>query len=314
MIHKIEIPTPFAVGDVNAFLIKGDTLSLIDAGPKTPEAYEALQHGIKEAGYVFSDIEQVILTHHHPDHAGWVDAFDNAQLLGHVYNDFWLRRDEAFSTFHDEFYLTRFIESGVPETSLSKVKKMRSSVSYIGEKPLTKTLEEGQSLPGHPNWKVLETLGHAQSHLAFWNETDGTMIGGDLLLAKVSSNPLIEPPLDPQSERPRSMLQYNESLKRLLTLPVDLIYTGHGDEVRDAHELIEARLQKQHDRAMKVLKMIGDERKTAIQLTQQLFPKVFEKQLGLTLSETMGQLDYLVDKEFITERKSDKGFLYYEKS
>ena len=98
MIHKIVIPTPFAVGDVNAFLIKGDTLSLVDAGPKTPEAYEALKHGIKEAGYAFNDIEQVILTHHHPDHAGWIDAFDKAKVLGHTYNDLWLKRDEAFFT------------------------------------------------------------------------------------------------------------------------------------------------------------------------------------------------------------------------
>ena len=81
---------------MNAFLVKGDALSLIDAGPKTPEAYEALKHGLKEAGYTFSDIEQVFLTHHHPDHAGWIDAFDNATVLGHPYNDFWLKRDEAF--------------------------------------------------------------------------------------------------------------------------------------------------------------------------------------------------------------------------
>jgi len=50
MIHKLILPTPFAVGDVNAYLLKGDSLSLIDAGPKTPEAYEALERGIKEAG------------------------------------------------------------------------------------------------------------------------------------------------------------------------------------------------------------------------------------------------------------------------
>ena len=42
MIHKIIIPTPFAVGDVNAYLVKGDALTLIDAGPKTDEALIAL--------------------------------------------------------------------------------------------------------------------------------------------------------------------------------------------------------------------------------------------------------------------------------
>ena len=72
MIHKIVIPTPFAVGDVNAFLIKGDTLSLVDAGPKTPEAYEALKYGLKEAGYSFKDIEQVILNPS-PPRSFWLD-------------------------------------------------------------------------------------------------------------------------------------------------------------------------------------------------------------------------------------------------
>ena len=132
MIQKIVIPTPFAVGDVNAFLIKGDTLSLVDAGPKTPEAYEALKHGIKEAGYSFNDIEQVILTHHHPDHAGWIDAFDNAKVLGHTYNDLWLKRDEAFFRYHDAFYLECLIEEGVPEQYLGWVKKMKRSVALYG--------------------------------------------------------------------------------------------------------------------------------------------------------------------------------------
>ena len=122
------------------------------------------------------------------------------------------------------------------------------------------------------------------------------MIGGDLVLEKVSSNPLIEPPLDPAQGRPRSLLQYNESLKRFLTLPVDIIYTGHGNEVRNAHELIESRLVKQRERAMKVLAMMDDGSRTIFELTRELFPAVYEKELGLTLSETIGQTDYLVDE------------------
>jgi glyoxylase-like metal-dependent hydrolase (beta-lactamase superfamily II) len=314
MIQKVVIPTPFAVGDVNAFLIKGDTLSLVDAGPKTPEAYEALKHGIREAGYTFDDIEQVILTHHHPDHAGWIDAFDKAKVLGHTYNDLWLKRDEAFFRYHDAFYLERLIEEGVPEQYLGWVKKMKRSVDYMGERPLDITLAEGDALPGHPGWTVLETPGHAQSHIVLWNEENRTMIGGDLVLDKVSSNPLIEPPLDPEQGRPRSLLQYNESLKRLLKLPVDIIYTGHGNEVRNAHELIESRLGKQHDRAMKVLRMMDEGSRTIFELTRELFPTVYEKELGLTLSETIGQTDYLVNEGLARETRDEGGVLHYEQA
>ncbi|NYF24662.1 MBL fold metallo-hydrolase [Sporosarcina sp. JAI121] len=314
MIQKIVIPTPFAVGDVNAFLVKGDTLSLVDAGPKTPDAYEALKQGIKEAGYSFNDIEQVILTHHHPDHAGWIDAFDNAKVLGHTYNDLWLKRDEAFFRYHDAFYLDCLIEEGVPEQYLGWVKKMKRSVSYMGERPLDMTLAEEDALPGHPGWTVMETPGHAQSHIVLWNEENRTMIGGDLVLEKVSSNPLIEPPLDPQQGRPRSLLQYNNSLKRLLTLPVDLIYSGHGNEVRNAHGLIENRLEKQHDRAMKVLAMMDEGSRTIFELTRELFPAVYEKELGLTLSETIGQTDYLFEEGLIRETRDEGGVLHYEQA
>lgn len=314
MVHKIVIPTPFAVGDVNAFLIKGDALSLIDAGPKTPEAYEALNYGLKEAGYTFSDIEQVILTHHHPDHAGWIDAFENATVLGHSYNNLWLNRDEAFFNYHDKFYLDCLIEGGVPETELGWVKKMKQSVSLMGDRPLDKILMEGDELPGHPGWTALEALGHAQSHLVFWNESARTMIGGDLVLSNVSSNPLIEPPADPKQERPRSLLQYNESLKRILTLPVDVIYTGHGEEVRNAHTLIEGRLVKQRERALKVLAMMDKGPRTIFELTKELFPTLYEKELGLTLSETLGQIDYLVDKEFVHETRDESGLLHYGKA
>ena len=314
MIHKIILPTPFAVGDVNAFLIKGDTLSLVDAGPKTPEAYEALQHGLKEAGYAFNDIEQVILTHHHPDHAGWHDAFERAEILGHTYNDLWLKRNEAFFTYHDEFYLKCLIEEGVPEEYLFWVKRMKRSAALMGDRPLDRVLAEGDALPGHEGWTVMETPGHAQSHIVLWNEQTAEMIGGDLVLERVSSNPLIEPPLDPAMSRQRSLLQYNASLKRLLTLPVDIIYSGHGNEVRDVHALIESRLKQQRERAMKVYAMMDNGPRTIFELTKELFPAVYEKELGLTLSETIGQTDYLVDEGLALETRDEGGILQYEQA
>ena len=64
--------------------------------------------------------------------------------------------------------------------------------------------------------------------------------------------------------------------------------------------LINSRLEKQKERALKVLDMMNDGEKTIFELTKQLFPKVYEKELGLTLSETIGQLDYLIEEELIT--------------
>ncbi|MFE6169598.1 MBL fold metallo-hydrolase [Viridibacillus arvi] len=314
MFHKIITPTPFAVGTVNSYLLKGDALSIFDVGTKTPEAYEALELGLKEAGYRFEDIEQVILTHHHPDHMGLVDAFPNAKVLGHVYNDAWLRRDPVFLASHFDFYMDRLKEEGVPEEYFHWVKKMTRSTDFVGTRPLTSILHDGDEVPGHPGLIAMETLGHAQSHLAFWHKEKKAMIGGDLLIGHISSNPLIEPPLNPKAKRAKSLLQQNASLKKLLTLPIEVLYSGHGEEIRNVHELVKERLEKQHKRAMKVYGMLEGGPKTTFELNIELFPYAYEKELGLTLSETIGQLDYLIDEGLVKEKMNDKGVYLYEQA
>ncbi len=313
MIQKIVTPVPFPEGTVNSYLLKGDALSIIDVGTKTPEAYEALKAGIKNAGYNMGDIEQVILTHHHPDHVGWIDAFPNAQVLGHVYVDAWLRRDPVFIGSHYDFYMNRLKEEGVPEKYHHWVKKMTRSIEMLGERTLTGIIHDGDEIPGHKGLVAIETLGHAQSHFVFWNEDKKAMIGGDLLLAKISSNPLIEPPLNPKAKRAKSLLQYNQSLKKLLTLPIDILYSGHGEEITNVNELVNARLEKQHLRAMRVLNMLEDYPKNIFELNTGIFPTHYETELGLTLSQTIGQVDYLLHHQLITEEIDENGVYWYAK-
>ena len=107
-IHKIVIPTPYPVGDVNAFLVKGDALTLLDAGIKTPEAYNAIQQGIQNAGYKMKEVEQVIFTHQHPDHIGWGDAFPHAEKLGHPLVDKWIRKEQSFVDYYTRFFHSVF--------------------------------------------------------------------------------------------------------------------------------------------------------------------------------------------------------------
>lgn len=311
-IHKIVIPTPFAVGDVNAFLVKGDTLSLFDAGPKTDEALEALKSGIKGAGYRLEDIEQVVLTHHHPDHAGWIDAFPKANILGHEYTNHWITDTPAFNEYRTKFYKDQLLIQGIEEPYFSYILKVREEIEMVGNTPLTSYLHHLDEVPGHPGLKAYYTPGHAQSHLIFVEEETGEVIGGDLLLNKVSSNPLIEPPIDLSYERPQSLLQYNDSLLLLKDLNVSTIYTGHGEVVISANELVDERLAKQKNRAMKVLGMLATP-KTVFETTVELFPKVYSKQPGLTVSETLGQLDYLVN-EGLAEIELKNGVAYYKKA
>jgi len=313
MIHTLTLPTPFAVGDVHSYLLKGDSLTLFDVGPKTDQARQVLEQKLKELNVAPSDIEQVVLTHHHPDHSGWTELFENATLLGHAYNDVWFTRDQDFFAYHDAFYLEQLQEEGVPEEYYHWIEKMKRPIQLMGNRPLDAVLEEGDKLPGHPELVVLETLGHAQSQLSFYNEQANWMIGGDHVIAHISSNPLIEPPLKKSQGRPKALLQYNASLRRMLDFTIEKIYSGHGEVVQDVHPLIEYRLQRQHQRALHMLTLLGDETLTIFELTKRLFPKVYEKELGLTLSETIGQIDYLMDNALLVEELHE-GVKYYRKA
>src|SRR5881392_1344062 len=67
----ISIALPLAhVGSVNAWLLRGDPVTLIDTGPREDGALAALEAGLRRHGLRVEDIELVLATHHHLDHVG----------------------------------------------------------------------------------------------------------------------------------------------------------------------------------------------------------------------------------------------------
>jgi glyoxylase-like metal-dependent hydrolase (beta-lactamase superfamily II) len=310
-IAKITLPTPFAVGDVNVYVIQGERLTLIDAGTKTEESWLSFKAQLAELSLTPADIEQVVLTHHHPDHVGMLDYFPaSLEVYGHPLNERWINWTESFLHEHDQFYLEIFKEFGIPAKFTSYLKQMRKMLHYSCRRSLTGELREGARPLGLEDWQVIETPGHAQSHISLFREKDGVLIGGDHVIAHISPNPLLEPPVLGQTERPKPQLQYNDSLNKLLQYPIQLVYSGHGKEVVDLEPLIEKRRTRQHERAMGVKKMLTPVALTVFEVCQRLFPAVYERELILTISETVAQLDYLASLEEIDIIKDSEPYLY----
>jgi glyoxylase-like metal-dependent hydrolase (beta-lactamase superfamily II) len=86
-IIPISLPTPFYIGPVNVYLIAEDPITLIDTGPKTKEAKDALNEGLRKARIRISDIRRIVLTHAHEDHCGLArsirDEAKDADVLVH---------------------------------------------------------------------------------------------------------------------------------------------------------------------------------------------------------------------------------------
>ncbi|PEB53232.1 hydrolase [Bacillus pseudomycoides] len=314
-IHRMEIPVPFAVETVNVFLVEGETLTLIDTGTNTEEAKKALESQLGALGHKIEDIETVVITHHHADHCGLLNVFsENTNIVGHPWNEPWITKNPQFLQRYQQFFKEASLQFGVPEACLNdEALLMTQTLKYSCNRSLTHTVREGDEIESLPEFTVIETPGHASTHISLYRERDGLLIGGDALISHVSSNPILEPPYEGQTERARPLLQYNQTLKRLSEMNISRVLSGHGEDIINVNVLIEGRLQKQETRAFKVLELLKEKPMTAFEVCVKLFPVLYKEQLPLTISETVGQLDYLAYNHQVMIDESSPQLIYYAK-
>ncbi|WP_232699847.1 MBL fold metallo-hydrolase [Brevibacillus daliensis] len=315
-VYQLPLPTPFAVGDVNVYIIMdNDHMTLVDVGPYTEEAWLALNQGLQVIGKKLEDVDQIILTHHHVDHIGQLERVKQVTqtaVYAHPLAAPYVELNESFMQFHDQFFTRLYRECGMQEELLDVVKRYRGMMNKFQQKSsVDYWLEHEQVLPHLPDWQVIYTPGHSQSHLSLYRLADQVMIAGDHLIAHVSSNAFIEPPRDQSSTRPLTLVQYRTSLEMVAAMDVKMVFSGHGEPILNHRKLIMERLQKTWDRTADIRRYLHDGPKTAFELAALLFPKLYLKELPLVISETLGHIDLLVT---VGQIKVDnrEGVLYYQ--
>lgn len=307
-IHQIPLPIPYGEKIVFVYLIEAEKLTLVDAGIKTEKCWDAFCEELKLLGYQIEDIKRVILTHHHPDHCGMLDYFPHKiEILGHEKNNQYISKSDEHTNWYDEFFKSFDKEMGIPDGMVNRLEYAKQLQALSCNKVLTNILKEADMIAG---FKVIETPGHASSHISLYREEDGILIGGDMLLQHITPNPIIEAPENRKSSRQKVLLSYLESLEKLSKLKLSKVYPGHGDIFENVQEVIEFQIQSQQNRAKRVVDIIGEKAKSAYEISKELYPKLYKKEFSLTLSQTIGQLDYLLNKSMISSEKID-GIYYF---
>ncbi len=71
-IYQLKVPIPEnPLEYLNCYLIEGkDGWLMVDTGWYTPDAFSALEAGLKDLGLAPVDIATMVVTHVHPDHFG----------------------------------------------------------------------------------------------------------------------------------------------------------------------------------------------------------------------------------------------------
>ena len=305
-IHRLQIPTPFAVGRVNCYLIEDEPLTLVDTGPNSGKALDELGTQLGARGHSIDDLELVIVTHQHIDHLGLVEIVaehSGAEVAAIGAAAERLANFDEDAEAEDRFAVELMLRNGIPEEVTAALRSVsRSFRGWGSHVAVTRPLADGEEMKfGDRTLEVLHRPGHSPSDTVFWDEERRILIAADHLLANISSNPLISRPLDGSSERSQALVTYIESLRKTREMPAEIVLPGHGDPVVDHVALIDERLAKHERRKEKIYKLIGEQPRTGYELAQAIWGNVAVTQAFLTLSEVIGHADLLVNEGRVRE-------------
>jgi glyoxylase-like metal-dependent hydrolase (beta-lactamase superfamily II) len=305
-IHQLRIPTPFAVGRVNCYLIEDEPLTLVDTGPNSGKALDELEHQLADHGHAIDDLELVILTHQHIDHLGLIEVIQSrsgAEVAAiDVAVDHMAGYQESADA-DDEFAGSLMLRYGIPQDMIFALRSVsRSFRGWGAHATVSRPLADGETLRLRDRaLEVQHRPGHSPSDTLFWDSDRQILIAADHLIAHISSNPLLSRPLDGSDERPQALVRYLESLRRTREVPAEIVLAGHGEPVTDHVALIDERLAMHARRAEKLYGLIAERPRTAFELAQALWGNVAVTQAFLTLSEVVGHVDLLVNDGRVRE-------------
>ena len=197
-IETLPLPTPFPVGPVNVHLIRRDPITLIDAGPLTDAAWEALGASLGAFGLSAADVERVLLTHGHHDHfglAGRIADAGGARLLGGGLDRRNFRQER-----NQKLLLEALARAGFGiATRFAVVTSIAALDRFARPLEAWDALEGGETLPGD-GWtvRVRATPGHTPGSLTFEIPEAGVVFTGDTVLKDITPNAVV----DEDPERP----------------------------------------------------------------------------------------------------------------
>jgi len=315
-VHRMAIPTPFAVGRVNVYLIEDDPLTLVDAGPNSGTSFDELQRGLEELGHALEDIGLVIITHHHIDHLGLVSLVASRSGAEVAALDVAVPFAEGFSEeaqADDDFGAAVMLRYGIPEDVVSALQSVsRAFRAWGADAEVTRVLHHGDRIQLRDRaLDVFHRPGHSPTDTVFLDSDRRMLMAADHLLAHISSNPLLTRPRDGSTGRPKALVTYLESMRATREMEVDLVLPGHGDPITDHRALIDERFHMHRRRAEKLHGLIAEKPRSAYELAQALWGNIAVTQAYLTLSEVLGHTDILLDEGRVAEVEDD-GLVRFE--
>lgn len=316
-VEMVSLPTPFGVGQVNAFIVAADPLTLIDAGVNTLAAENALKLGFAAKGLFLESLEQILVTHSHPDHYGLVPFICNrtGNVKAHMGE---VEIERIADTGPVWEWSRRLQEAGFPELLLKEISRLEKRVNRVHKVAQLKCrpIRPGQLFDFRGfSLEAIALPGHTDGHMGFLERRQGVLFAGDTLLPQASPNPLIEPILEPEGDSPsrrrNSLRQYLETLDLLQSLDLNVVYPGHGPVIYNPSETI-SYMRRHHARRLdQVNDCLIAGGVTAFDVSAVLYPDATSYCRFLAVSDAVAHLDVLVQQGRAASEIRDDGVEYF---
>ena len=318
-VHWARMPLPFALDHINLWLLEDEVAgepawTLVDCGIGD-DATRSLWEGILAGRVAGRPVTRLVVTHHHPDHAGLA-----SWLIERTSAEMWMSQAEYFAAhamrdgsagFAFDRVVAMFARNGLAGERLELMKQRRSN--YRNRVPAFpsdyRRLMEGNTLRiGRRTWKIIMGYGHAPEHAALYCEEAGVLISGDMVLPRISTNVSVwanEPEGNP-------LALFLDSLTRYAALPADtLTLPSHGLPFRGLRERI-AQLKEHHRQRLDELHEACETPRSAADVLDTLFRRKLDThQLFFAMGEAMAHLHLLEREGRLTRSVGGDGVVRY---
>ena len=282
----IRMALPFALDHINLWLLRDEIegrqgWSVVDCCISV-DAAKAQWETIFTNELEGLPVLRVIVTHMHPDHIGlaywlcekwraplWISATDyNMARIG----------SQIANSFGGDSAALFFASHGLNEPATIDAVKGRASYfsTLVPAVPrqFRRMMDSDLLNIGGRSWRCISGYGHAPEHISLYCEELGVLIGGDMMLPRISTNVSVFDS-EPESNPLQLFLQ---SIDKFWPLPADtLTLPSHGKPFTGLHKRIEQLHAHHSDRLTEVMQACTQKPCSAADV----LPIMFKRKLDL---------------------------------